>query len=187
MKSILPDLDEKCVNILFILMFEEKEMRFTELYNEVTEAGLEMERPTLVDHLKHLTGHRLVLRRVIDVQNVTYRFNNQKYGKVREYINFSNEFINKLKENTSVFLSRPVSKQVEEVILHDTMRRLDLLKYRILFASDRKFEYGLAIKILELSGLRYYEHLLINKCLEDEQYQKEVLQEINETEKKIEG
>jgi hypothetical protein len=64
-------LDDYCSAIL-MLLWKKKEMRFNEIYRALKNKGVRLSKPTLSEHLKHLSKEKWVKRKVRGVQNVTY-------------------------------------------------------------------------------------------------------------------
>ena len=87
-------LDDYCSAIL-ILLWRGREMRFNEMYRELKLKGIELSKPTLSEHLKHLIKKKWITRKPKDTQYVSYKLHNSirlaSKGK-----NWSDEAINKL-------------------------------------------------------------------------------------------
>lgn len=65
------ELDDTCHEIFLTLMAYRK-LRFNELHRYLKMFGTEISKPTLSDHLKHLTKFKLIKRKHEDFQNVSY-------------------------------------------------------------------------------------------------------------------
>jgi len=76
-KPKFPELDYYCRSILLHLIVIGKKIRFNDLHKLLAEKGVALAKPTLSKHLKHLTQEKLVVRKVEDVQKVTYEINHK--------------------------------------------------------------------------------------------------------------
>jgi predicted transcriptional regulator len=68
-------LDDYCSDILKLLWHSEG-MRFNEIYDGLRDRGTELSKPTLSEHLKHLTKKKWLTRKVTGFQSVTYTLHN---------------------------------------------------------------------------------------------------------------
>jgi hypothetical protein len=179
-----PQLDPKCVEIFGILMLQ-GELRFKDLKAVLPNYKADIPEATLLDHLRHLMKQKLVLRRLIDVKNVTYRPN---IKKLDEFHGFRAEVEKKekaLEKMRNEFLSSSIGEQITSVLLWEIALNLEALKSRILFGKNGKFVDGYKARLYEGAHLRGLTRALIDKCLQDEEYRKEVFREIEVLKKQL--
>jgi DNA-binding HxlR family transcriptional regulator len=79
-----PPLDEYCKKILAILLLLRRKIRFNELYRFLNQHGVKISKPTLSEHLKHLTKLKILVRQEEGIQKVTYRINSERFEKRRK-------------------------------------------------------------------------------------------------------
>ena len=63
-------LDSYCQKIISVLLLMRQEYRFNQLYRFLNEHGVKISKPTLAEHLKHLTEIGILLRKVEGIQKV---------------------------------------------------------------------------------------------------------------------
>ncbi len=184
-------LDGYCTKIISTLVVKEvqgkRKIRFNELHNTLETLGIEMSKPTLSQHLKHLTKEKLVIRNVEDVQNVTYKINEKKFGKAKEFIASVLEWETTLKEEKEKLFSLPVEEQITEIVRLSALVTLSRLKHRILYETGRKLEDGFMLMGLDSPLFRRQEAWIADKAVNDAEYKKTVLQGISGWSDKFRG
>ncbi len=180
----LSQLDQKCIQILSILL-DRGELRFTQLKAILLEYRVKMPEATLLDHLRHLTGKKLVLRRLIDVKNVTYRPNIEKFEEFQGFLDEVAKSKKKLAEMKNDFLSSSIEDQITEVLRNEIALNLEALKSTILFEKYGKFEDGFKAGLYQGNQMRILTSILIQRCLQDEEYRKKVFREIEVLKKRL--
>jgi DNA-binding transcriptional ArsR family regulator len=178
-----PKLDDYCREILVFLVVIGEKKRFNKLYEFLREKGMELTKPTLSLHLKHLTREKMVIREVKDAQIVYYEVNHKRFRDFEETVKSQHviRMIEFLDQEKQAFDSASLQKQID--IVFDTMilRNLRHLKTQIEFESNsvRKWEKSLELQLLENPLFMVRETWLVAKCAKDEEYRGKVLQEIN--------
>jgi len=181
----LPELDSYCTKILLYLAFKGEKIRFNELYEELKKHGLELSKPTLSRHLKHLCEEGLVIRKVEDVQVVSYQVNFEEIGKFKDFIQDIakqyDEIIARLRKAKREFEAFPLDIQLGEIYRTMFWRYLGELKARIKVETDpMNFEKRLELFCWSSPYFRVLERWLIEQCKKDEKFREKVLQAITE-------
>ncbi|MFQ6068821.1 MAG: ArsR/SmtB family transcription factor [Candidatus Bathyarchaeia archaeon] len=137
-------LDETCEKIFSLLLASDKKLRFNELHRTLNQIGLEMSKPTLIEHLNHLKKRRLVIRKKEGKQNVSYRVNWEKLEHLGEAIK-TRQRLKHMLENEKVFKSFPLDEQVTYVHNILALRNLYRLRLEILDVLDpsKNFEHSI--------------------------------------------
>lgn len=137
-------LDETCKKIFSFLLVSDKRLRFNKLYATLNQIGLEMSKPTLIEHLNHLKKRKLVIRKREGKQNVTYEVNWKKLEHLAEALR-TQQALKHLLENKENFKSFPIEEQVTYVHNILALRNLHRLKLEILDIIDpsKNFEHSI--------------------------------------------
>jgi DNA-binding HxlR family transcriptional regulator len=178
-----PEMDDHCKKIFVALILGNDKLRFTELHQVLVAMGYKISRPTLSQHLKHLTRDGLVTRKVEDVKNVSYSVV-KDFMMLKPLVEKATKRFNEDRED---YYSMSPEDQTLEVNRQIIFKNLFQLEARIAFSSEGKPQDSFTIMYLEMPYFRRYEDWLVNKCLEDEGYRKRVLQKINELINTISG
>ena len=183
MNEEVPELDEYCLKILLYLASKEEKIRHNKLYRELRKHGLELSKPTLSVHLKHLYKEGLVIRKV-DKKTlaVSYQVNFRKINKFKDSLRDAakqyNEIVKKARKEFKAF---PLDIQLGEIYRTMFWRSLGELKARIQSECDpMNFEKRLEFLLWAGSSFRAFEYWLIEKCKKDEKFREKVLQAITE-------
>lgn len=180
-------LDKYCFSIFGILLFKEN-LKFNELYRTLRDWRVKISKPTLSDHLQHLIETDIVLREVVDVQNVNYSLNPSLDIKDFKYFADKNLRSDKeLADEKKILFSMSIDDQVEEVLRIIGLRTLAKIKTRIIFELNRTFGNGLILMAIDSPFLSRHENWIIEKSLENEEYRKKVLLKIDDLMDKIWG
>jgi DNA-binding HxlR family transcriptional regulator len=173
------ELDEYCIKILMILI-DKKQIRFNELHRTMNKMKIEISKPTLSDHLKHLVAGGYVTRKVEGLQQVTYILNYEKVTKTKGYWKRLKRIAEDFRENKQEFLSLPEEEQVKTVLGVLAVRKLQEIKMRVALELDPKnFEKQFAVMFWTSQALSFQEFWMIEKCVEDEAYRKRVFKMID--------
>lgn len=166
-------LDKYCSDILVIL-WKAREMRFNEIYRTLKKKGIELSKPTLSEHLKHLRKKKWITRKAKGVQNVVYKLHNsinrQSDIDVMKWLEDS------LKDFGAIF-SHPSPEQEVDVALCDILSsKLEALVLRI------EIEPRIQNHTLDFvsSRSKVVENDLVRECNKNEQYRKLVLDKTKE-------
>jgi hypothetical protein len=146
--------------------------------------------PTLSQHLQHLTRKKIVVRKVEDVQKVTYEVNHKEFEDLERDAKSSRTIKIKrlMTQEGQAFESASFDKQMDVVFGTMLLRNLRQLKTKIELESYPTGNWKKALELLLLASplFMHYELWLVKKCGEDAGYREKALQEINETIKEIE-
>lgn len=169
-----PDLDDKDLKILSVLVLTTEKIRFNELLRLV-----DLPKATLSEHLKSLEEEKLIKRHVEDVQRVTYGINRKSFNNFLKKANLLEEFSKYGVEQTKTFESMPLKNQLDNIYHLMVLRSLAELKAEIKLAMDRSLDNMLTLRVLSSPVFRYFELLLAFQCRKDKEYGKKALQEID--------
>jgi hypothetical protein len=178
------NLDENCKRIFTTLVAKGK-LRFNELY-EIHRT--EMAKPTLSLHLKHLVNGRFVVRKVEDVQNVSYQANLKKLSNTETFRKNREVLTKFLKGNIENFVSLSLDEQIGNVFCVMMVKALHELKARIEFKSDPcdwQKELTFSLWADPNSSVPLLEKWLVTLCVRDEQYRKKVFEKIEQLIRKV--
>jgi len=178
---VYSELDDYCEKILMFLIMQREAIRFNKLH-EAMDLGLSIAKPTLVKHLKHLVEKKLVIRKVEDVQNVTYEVNHELFADLEEYVIITNISKEILTERKRVFESKPIDEQLDILCKNAVIRHLDTMKAIIAFefSISKRWEKTMQIVWLQSPIFRRYETWILRKCKEDKEYRESLLQKVDE-------
>jgi len=98
------EMDDYCKKFFWFLWVKEGKIRFNELYNSLKKVNVKVSKPTLIVHLKHLQDRGLIVRRVEDVQNVSYAIDWENLETLKDTLRFK-EPIFHFEENRETFKS----------------------------------------------------------------------------------
>ena len=140
--------------------------------------GKDMSKPTFSDHLKHLLGRGLVVRKVEGKQNVTYMFNYEKFLDISEAVK-KQETPDELLAQQKYFNSLSIEEQVKQVILLMIERNMQQLRLEVLNAIDPSKQFVRNLQLMMVSrAIDLYEKWLLDNCSENKEYGKKVLEKI---------
>jgi len=141
-----PPLDDYCQKILAVLTLLRKKIRFNALYRFLNEHGVKISKPTLSEHLKHLTKLEILVRQEEGIQKVTYRINFERFEKLDKNSEITQELVTRHFQQEKMYKTIPVGRKIDLFHTLTILQSLMLLKLEILAISnpDKKFEYSLS-------------------------------------------
>jgi len=173
-------MDETCMRIFLYLITHKRELRFNELHNKMNNLGDSISKPTLSDHLKHLAAKKIIIRKVIDAQNVTYKINYKKFEKFEGFLDRVYEKSKEIENNKKTLASLPIEEQVKEVLRLNSIRKLEELKLMVSHRLYHKEEDGLLLIGLQSDYYKLPEIWLVENCLTSDELKSRAFNEINE-------
>jgi len=176
--DLTKNIDKYSLSILRVLLLGFQVFRFNELYRTVGQMGETMSKPTFSDHLKHLLDRGLVIRKVEGKQNITYRFNYEKFWNISEVVKKQqtpDDLLNQQKH----FNSLPIEQQVKEIILLMIERNFEQLRLEILNAMDPNKQFERNLELMMVSRAKdLYEKWLLDNCSANKEYSEKILEKI---------
>jgi DNA-binding transcriptional ArsR family regulator len=163
----LEELDSICDDIFaFFIVFDEN-IGFNDLLKSLKKMGVKISRPTLSDHLKHLTKKKVLTRKKQGKQRVFYKLNWKMFENLRDGFKDGktmSSFLNK----EEIFHSLSLDEQVNYLSNVLTLGNLIKLRTRALgiIEPDNVFEYNLEYRIFE-RYFRYFEDWLLKSGKEN--------------------
>ena len=173
-------LDEYCKNIVSVMLLIREEIRFNELYRLLNEHGFDVSKPTLSEHLKHLTKKKIAIRKRGGKQKITYRINFERFNILDKSSDALNALLELHLREEKWYKALPINEQVQYVHGLMMLQDLFLLKTELLYASepDRKLEHFLNL----LFAVRYFNIFrdwLLTSCQENPQLREEAMKAIS--------
>ena len=186
-KQIFPELDRYCGEIFLRLILIGSKIRFKDLREFLIKSGVLLSKPTLSNHLTHLTELKLVVRKIEDVHNVSYEVNHKRFGKLEKYVLSTAKSRMHLAEQDKIFDSLSTDDQINIVLEKMLCRNLRQLKTNIELELNpaTKGEKIMMLRWLANPVFRHHEGLLIAKCKNDKEYGEKLLQKLDELIKEI--
>jgi len=176
--------DKYCEDILIFLLVYEDRIRFNKLYTQLTEKmNYKISRPTLAEHLKHLVKKKYVIRKKEGKQNVTYRYNDRYFTRLKETRKIEKEVSRLLSEKIENFNSLPMDNQLETCIDNMILRNLRQLNVEIRngLYKGNEFENKIEIMFINSQVNRFYERRLLENSLKDKEYGDKLMRMIEDT------
>jgi len=159
-----PLLDEYCKNIFSVFLVSEKTLRFNELYRTLNNIGLKMSKPTLIEHLRHLLKHRLLIRKKEGKQNVSYEANWTKLATFKQSMK-TKQFIKNLLGNEKQFKTYPIDEQVTYVTNIMTLSNLYQLKIEVQDVIDPSKTFENSVQFLFINRFfKLFKTWLLQSC-----------------------
>jgi len=139
-------LDEYCKKILAVLLLMPEDYRFNKLFRFLNKNGVKISKPTLSVHLKHLCQEDILIRQEEGIQKVIYKVNFDKFKKLDEASDISQDIVTRFYQQEKHFESLPLDRKIDyyhslTVIQSLILFKLDLLE---IAKPDKQFEYSLA-------------------------------------------
>lgn len=161
--------------------------RFNKLHEYLLAKGIVLSKPTLSQHLKHLTEKKMVIRRVEEAQIVSYEVNHRRFGDLGENVKSVLAAARSIDKGKQAFDSASPDEQTTIVCEDMILRSLRQLKTRIeLQSKPSNWEKSLELSLLESPLFRIHEEWFLAKCGTDTGYSEEILQRTSEMIVKIE-
>lgn len=127
----MEDSDRYCENIMAYLVASNKKIRFNELCKTLNALNFEITKPTLIQHLNHLSKKGFILRREENKQNVTYEVNWKKFEPLNKALEFKKVITHTL-QNQKIFKSKSLEQQIVYVITILTWEQILHLQFNVL-------------------------------------------------------
>lgn len=177
-------MDDYCQRILLVMVESSDlypSMRFNELHKRMNKMGFELSKPSLLDHLKHLTELKFLVRKEEGVQHVTYRLDKRKIGNAKKYVDQTKAIQRDAEKDREYLFSLDVKDQIRFVAGIVGLRKLCGIQAMVDFKLDPE-NIGKFFSFLFWNSPvpQYHEHWMIEKCLADEEYRKQVFKAIDE-------
>jgi DNA-binding HxlR family transcriptional regulator len=123
-------IDEHCQKILMVLLITEEKIRFNKLHRKLIKYNAKMSKPTLIEHLKHLTKDKVIQRNEESKQEVSYEINWKRLVNLSKAKQISQDIYNHV-QNEKTFKSMSLSDQTAFAIGILTISQLLYLKISI--------------------------------------------------------
>jgi len=170
-------IDETCEKIFLYLALTKNIMGFNDLHRGLIKTGLKMSTPTLAEHLKHLTKKKVLIRKKVGKQRVSYEINWKSFQHLHDARKIGKR-MEKHFFNQGNY--RDLSPKDELVVTESTIIYVMLQQLRLsilgILNPEKAFEYNLELLFI----LRYfdiYKSILIHGCKENkEEFGKQILQ-----------
>ena len=161
--------DKTCTIILTFFFAANKKFGFNELLRSLNGLGRMMSKPTLSEHLKHLTENKVLTRKEEGKQRVYYEINWEMFENLRDVQKDGKTFAAYF-ENKKRMQSFPLDEQLMYVSNILTLKSVSELRLRILriLDPDRLFNYSLE----SMLSAKYYEYFvswLLQSCAENKE------------------
>ena len=171
-------LDKICSRIFLYLGLTKEKIGFNDLYRSLDKIGCRISKPTLSEHLKHLTEKKVITRKEIGKQKVSYEINWEHFKHLLEARENGKKMEKSLLLKQGKYKS--LSPEEELVLTEYTLTYVSLQQLRLSILADlnpeKKFEYNLELLFIS----RYfdiYKSLLMYGYRENkEEFGKQILQ-----------
>jgi predicted transcriptional regulator len=163
-------LDDYCSEILKIFWRTES-MRFNEVYRALIDRGMKISKPTLTEHLKHLTKKKWLSRRVTGFQSVTYTL----HGDILKNRHQSSTTKDILEKFMKLYGSERSPELRADYAMNIIFARA-LEDFLVRFSVE--LETGNKIKFKK-SKANDYEDTVLRDCAEDPEFKKVILETAN--------
>jgi DNA-binding HxlR family transcriptional regulator len=182
-------MDSQCSKILTTLILGEGSAHFNELLKRLKKNKMEISRPTLSLHLKHLIAEGYISRSDDKTsQYVTYSLTLDKIDGVKNIGQRVKRIKNSWRETEKEFLSLPIEEQLEELIFFLIHLKMEEIKAQIDYTLDpESLDKQVTLSFLKSPVLHLAENWMINEAIKDVSYKKLLLEKINNWILKIEG
>ena len=136
------ELDKHCEKIFSVLAVNPNPIAFNKLYEKLKP---EMAKPTLIEHLKHLQKQKIVRRKRIGKQKVTYELHEDCFNELEQTREFM-ESMNEAKEEIEIFNGLNTKEKIKYLLLLITLAEIDTLKYTLQRLAEPKEDFKFLIK-----------------------------------------
>ena len=127
--------DATCDKILAFFVASGKKMRFNELFRSLNRFGFKISKPTLSEHLKHLTKKKILKRKKKGKQNISYEFNWERFKHLHE-AREDNETLKAYLKSKETQQSIPLDDQLIYVTAILSLRNLHHLRLCVLVTLE---------------------------------------------------
>jgi DNA-binding HxlR family transcriptional regulator len=185
--------DEYCANIVLLMILYEQHTHFNKLHRELKNKDMEMSKPTLSLHLKHLTDSGIVIRKKVEnTQLVSYSLNSDNAEKIKEFVERGMKIMNIKIINSSLhreeeFLASSAEEQFYMYLSSMLQTKLQEIKAQIDYKLDpQNLGKKILKNLLNSPILQADEMLIIKNSVENEYYRKKILKIIDDYLEKLE-
>jgi DNA-binding transcriptional ArsR family regulator len=159
---------------------------FNKLCEFLPENGFNLSVPTVSKHLKFLVEAGYVKRERKGSQMIIYSVDFSKIGEVGSFWERTKRIAKSIQKNRDEFYSLSEDKQVSNLLSVLIYRGLNEIKAETDFRLDsRSFEKRFVLMFWNSGFLRLAESWVIEKCVKDEVYRKQIFKLIDEWLKKL--
>ena len=173
---IIKKLDKICDSLFAFFVASNEKIGFNELLRSLNGLGVKVSKPTLSEHLKHLTEQKILTRKEEGKQRVYYEINWELFENLRD-AQKENKTLESYLKNKKVVQSFPLDEQLRYVANVLALRNMHELRLSVLsiLEPDRVFDYSLE----SLMSERYFQSFkdwLLENCQENkEEFRKKAL------------
>lgn len=176
-----PPLDEFCKKIFSLLTAASGSVRFNELHRALNRLNVKISKPTLSEHLKHLTDQGIFIRKEEGIQNVSYMINYDRYKSLKEAVELEREYVEFLQKNDERLKSQSIHDQVATIHGLMMMQELYVLRLELLNFSEPEKKLENSLQYLTTTRyFDYYKKRFLKSCEENKQKCDEALDEIEQ-------
>lgn len=192
------ELDDICHEI-FLTLMAYKNLRFNELHRYLRKFGTEISKPSLIEHLKHLTKQKLVKRKRADSQNVSYSLTEEILSlvqtdpeNVKGWLDYLEKSDGRLPHKLRILkldeekyyenmpekeLDREVDQDLESTCCLNLHELKNMIDYDLRVEKD---ESGAAFwKFIGNPLYRMHEKTIAGKCRASDRYREKLFAKIN--------
>jgi len=177
------ELDKYCSDILGFLFVYGHKIRFNELYDRLTKKmNYKISRPTLAEHLKHLTKGKEVLRKIEGKQNVSYQINEKHFANMKKAIETQNELNEIFSENEKRFNELSLDEQLAVCMTNMLLRNLQQFRVELNEGLNpgNEFQSKLEVAFINDPIHRFYEKRLFTNSVKDREYGEKALKKLDQ-------
>lgn len=175
--SELDSLDKTCEKIFLFLGLTQRKLGFNDLYRSLDKSGFRISKPTLSEHLKHLTEKKVLIKKRVGTQKVSYEINWDNFQHLLKSLEKGRKMKEKFLDDGN-YIKLSIEEQM--ILTNYTMSYVTLEQLRLSILSilkpENKFEYNLELMFI----WRYfdlYKSVLLEFVKEDrEGFGKQILQ-----------
>lgn len=151
------------------------------------EIGFSVSTPTVSRHLKHLEEAGYIKHEKEGSQKIIYSVNSDKImtGVIKKGWNQLNNIARSVQSTRNEFFSSTEHEQLNEVLKVLCIRELYEIKAQVDFLVDKNLENHFTVMVWNHPLLTTSKRWIIGKCVEDTEYRKKVLFEIDKLVKNL--
>jgi hypothetical protein len=162
-----------------------REVRYNEIYSDLSKDGIVSNKPTLTTHLKHLEKEHLIKRNVLDVQVVVYSIDQNIFKKVTGYIERVEKKHQELIKNKEDFTSLPFDEQFEAVLNLIAWIEVNKLRAMTLYITSSTFDNDMILRYWSQPSLKNYETWFMRQCKDNKEYLEKAINKLDDTIKQL--